>query len=287
MSVGDVWQEHRRFITMVGAGGLVVFIAWLIISSVYSGKAQRLTQDIERARRVQKDSVLPGGADIKKIQSDRDRLEKDTEALVTTVGYKPDDKWLVLPSVADPDLHYNKQIDAFRNGVLELAALRNIDVDQKLGLPETFPGSRAEIEHYLRGLAVVEAVVGSAVVAEGVHEGGVARIEKIEISRPPKARTGTADQRKTPFIPSIKVDMTVVGHPKAIDLILKNFAADTSGEGRAGHYLSLEEASVKSLDLAPGAPAKEKRGADPADHHRVECRMSILALNVNPEGQIL
>jgi hypothetical protein len=286
MSVGDVWQEHRRFITTVGAGALVFFIAYLVISSIYSGKAQRLTSDIEKARTVQKQSVLPGNVDIRKLQADRDRLEKDTEALMSTVGYKPDDKWLLLPSVADPDLHYNKQIDAFRNGVLELAALRNIDVEQRLGLPEQFPGSRADIEHYLRGLAVVEAVVGAAVIAEQVYEGGVARIEKIEIAKPPKARSA-ADQRKTPFITTVKVDVTIVGHPKAIDLILKNFASDTTGEGRAGRYLSLEEASIRSLDLAPGAPVKEKRGADPADHRRVECRLGILALNVNPEGQIL
>lgn len=286
MSVGDVWQEHRRFITMVGGGGLVLFIAYLIISSVYSGKVQRLTGDIDRARSQQKAAVLPQNADIRKIQADRDRLEKETEALMTTVGYKPDDKWLVLPTVADPDLHYNKQIDAFRNGILDIATLRNIDVDQKLGLPDQFPASKAEIEHYLRGLAVVEAVVGAAVVAENMHEGGVARIEKIEISKPPKARVG-ADQRKVPFVTAIKVDMSIVGHPKAIDLILKSFAADTSGEGRAGHYLSLEEASIKSLDLAPNAPVKERRGVDPADHRRVECRLGIIALNVNAEGQIL
>lgn len=286
MSVGDIWQEHRRFITMVGGGGLVLFIAYLIVSSIYSGKAARANSDIDKARSMQKQSVLPQGADIRKIQADRERLEKDTDALMGTVGYKPADNWLVLPTVADPDLHYNKQIDAFRNGILDLATLRNIDVDQKLGLPEQFPASKAEIEHYLRGLAVVEAVVGSAVLAENLHEGGVARIEKIEIARAPKARTG-ADQRKTPFVTSIKVEMTIVGHPKAIDLILKSFAQDTSGEGRAGHYLSLEEASIKSLDLVPNAPVKERRGVDPADHRRVECRLAIIALNVNPEGQIL
>jgi hypothetical protein len=286
MSVGDVWQEHRRFITMVGGGGLVLFIAYLVISSIYNGKAQRLTSDIERARTQQRQSVLPQNANIREIQAGRERLEKDTEALMGTVGYKPSDNWLVLPTVADPDLHYNKQIDAFKNGVLELAALRNIDVDPKLGLPDQFPASRAEIEHYLRGLAVVEAIVGQAVLAENVHEGGIARVEKIEIAKAPKARTG-ADQRKTPFITSIRVDLTIVGHPKAIDLILKNLAQDTSGEGRAGHYLSLEEASIKSLDLAPNAPVRERRGVDPADHRRVECRLGILALNVNPEGQIL
>jgi hypothetical protein len=286
MSVGDVWQEHRRFITTVGAGALVLFIGYLVISSIYSGKAQRLTSDIERARTAQKQSVLPAGADIKKIQSEREKLEKDTTELMTTVAYKPKDNWLVLPSVGDPDLHYNQQIDTLKNGVLELAALRNIDVDQKLGLPEQFPGSRAEIEQYLRGLSVVEAVVGSALIAEGVHESGIARIEKIEIARPPKPRSAT-EQRKTPFIATTKVEVTVVGHPKAIDLMLKNFAQDTSGEGRAGQYLSLEEASIKSLDLAPGAPVKERRGADPADRRRVECKLSIIALTVNPEGQIL
>jgi hypothetical protein len=286
VSAGDVWQEHRRFITTIAAGGLVLFIGFLVISSIYSGKARALRGDIERARSTQKQSFLPAGAEIRKIQGDRERLEKDTTGLMATVAYKPADSWLVLPSVADPDLHYNNQIDKLRNGALEFAAIRNIDVDSKLGLPDQFPGSRAEIEHYLRGLAVVEAVVLASLAADGLHEGLIARIEKIEIARPPKARTA-AEQKKVPFVSAIRVDVTVVGHPKAIDAMLKMFAADTSGEGRAGQYLAIDDASIKSLDIPPGAPVKEKRGTDPADRRRVECKLGILALNVNAEGQIL
>jgi hypothetical protein len=285
MNIGDIWQEHRRFITIVGAGGLILLIAYFTINAIYSGKAQRLSSDIERARSAQRQAALPAGADIRKIQADRERLERETADLVGSVAHTPADKWLILPSVADPDLHYNQQIDGLRNGVLELAALRNIDVDQRLGLPDTFPGSRADIEHYLRGLDVIEAVVSTALAAEQVHEAGIARIERIEITRPPKAKP--ANERKVPFVSAIKVDHSIIGHPKAIDWFLRNFAADAKGEGRAGRYLAIEGASIKSLDLPPNATGKEKRGADPMDRRRVECRMSILALTVNPEGQVL
>ena len=128
-------------------------------------------------------------------------------------------------------------------------------------------------------------MVSAAIAAERIHEAGVARIERIEISKPPRARPGA--ERKVPFVTSIKVDVSIVGHPKAIDWILKNtFAAEAKGE-RIGRYLSLEQAAIKSLDLPPNAAPKQKRGADPADRRRVECRMSILAMNVNPEGQVL
>jgi hypothetical protein len=285
MSVGDIWQEHRRFITTVGAGGLILLIGCFAISSIYGGKTSRLRRDIDLARSAQRTAALPAGADIRKIQADRERIEREAGELLASVGNKPDDRFLLGPSVANPDLHYNQQIDALRNGHLEFAARRNIDVDQRLGLPDTFPGSRAEIEHYLRGLGVVEAVIATAIAAERENEAGIARIERIEIARPPKTRLG--EQRKTPFISSIKVDLSVIGHPKAIDWMLKSFAADTKGEGRAGRYLAIEDASIRSLDLAPGAAVKEKRGVDPMDRRRVECRLSILALSVNPEGQVL
>jgi hypothetical protein len=285
MSVGDVWQEHRRFITTVGAGALILLIGHLVIGAVYTGKAQRLRSDIDRYKSAQRQSGLPQGADIKKIQADRERLDKDTSELIQSVAHKPADKWLVGPAVADADLHYNQQIDTLKRGALDLAAIRNIDVDSKLGLPDQIPASRADFEHYLRGLSVVEALIGAALRAEQVHEGGIVRIEKIEIARPPKARA--ASERKVPFVTSIKVDMTVVGHPKAVDFMLKTLAADTTGEGRGGQYLAVEEAAIRSLDVPPGTAPKERRGADPADRRRVECKLTVLALNVNPEGQVL
>ncbi len=285
MRVGDVWQEHRRFITIVGAGGLLLLIGYLIISAVYSGKAQRLRDDISRAKSVQRSSSLPQGIELRKIQTEREKLEKDEGDLIQSVAHKPAENWLVGPSVADPDLHYNQQIDRLKTTHLELAAIRNIDVDPKLGLPEQIPATRADFEHYLRGLSVVEELIGAALKAEQVHEGGIVRIEKIEIARPPKARAAT--DRKIPFVTSIKVDMTVVGHPKATDLFLKTLAADTAGEGRTGQYLAVEEATIHSLDLPPGVAAKATRNADPADRRRVECKVSVLALNVNPEGQVL
>lgn len=285
MNVGDIWQEHRRFITTVAAGALILLIGHLVIGAVYSGKAQRLRSDIDRYRAAQRSSGLPQGADIRKIQADRERLEKDESELVQSVSNKPAEKWLVGSSVADADLHYNQRIDELKHGFLELAAIRNIDVDPKLGLPDQIPASRTDFEHYLRGLAVVEELIGAALRAEQIHEAGIVRIERIDIAKAPKARA--ASDRKVPFVTSIRVDMTVIGHPKAIDLMLKTLAADTAGEGRAGQYLAVDEATIRSLDIAPGTAPKEKRGADPADRRRVECKLSVLALNVNPEGQVL
>jgi hypothetical protein len=284
MSIGDVWQEHRRFITIVGAGGLILLIGHIVIGSIYTGKARRLASDISRARAAQSQAQLPAGTDLRRIIADRERLEREASELVQAVGHRPTERWQVGPGIADPDLHYNQQVEALRNGVVELAAIRNIDVDPKLGLPDAFPGSRAEIEHYLRGLDVVESVISAALAAEQLHEAGIARIEGIEISKPPKPRQ--SGERKVPFVTSLKIDLTVVGHPKAIDWMLKTLAAEAKAE-RLGRYVSIQEAAIKSLDLAPGATAKQKRGADPADRRRVECRLGILALTVNPEGTIL
>ena len=210
MSVGDIWQEHRRFITTVGGGrARPASSAYLIdqLDLFGQGRARPTPTSTRRARR-RSSRVLPQGADIRKIQADRERLEKDTDALMGTVGYKPADKWLVLPTVADPDLHYNKQIDG-----LQERRPRPRRAPQHRRRPEaraagTVPGlARPRSSTTSRASASSRPSSGSRCSPNSSTRPAIARIEKIEIARPPKARTG-ADQRKIPFVTSIKVEMT-------------------------------------------------------------------------------
>ncbi len=284
MNLGDLWQEHKKFITTVLVGAFVVLIAQLVMKSIYSSKVESHQREISSAQAAQRSATLPGGVDLKKIQQDREQLRKEFDSLVASVSHTPTEPFRLGGNVTDPDLHYNSQVDRLRTGILELAAIRNIDVDQRLGLPDAFPASRGEIEHYLRGLDVVEEMISMCIAAEQLYEGGVARIERIEIEKANKNRA--ANDRKVPFTTSLRVNMVVVGHPKAADWILRRFPTAASDDpSRAGRYLAVDEASIRSLDTPPGAVSRDKRGSDPADRRRVELRLSVLALAVNTEGQ--
>ena len=105
---------------------------------------------------------LVGG---RRLPGVREQLRKDFDTLVASVSHTPSEPFRLGASVTDPDLHYNSQVDRLRTGILELAAIRNIDVDQRLGLPDAFPASRGEIEHYLRGLDVIEEMMSMCVAA--------------------------------------------------------------------------------------------------------------------------
>ncbi len=280
MNFGDIWQEHRKYLTALIAGLVGALVIKLVIGMVYDDRLRKASAKNERARAEQA-RALPAGVEVGAVKRAREQLEAKFNELRSALHRKPREELVLGPSVADPDLHYNAQIDRIRSGVLELCALRNIDVDPRLGLPDAFPSSRGEFDHYLRGLDAVEQLIAVCLAAEQRFEAGLARIERIEIEKPSKAKAGAA--RGKPFLSTLSVDAVIIGHPRAVDEILRSFAAADAGDGRR---LVVQEASVKSLDVGPGAPNRDRRGTDPLDLRRVELRVRLWALDVDSEGKL-
>jgi hypothetical protein len=280
--MGDIWQEHRKFIMSVVAGGLLLLVGVLLIDGTFDGRIQAARARINRAKADQK-QALPAGYDLRKAVENRGTLEAGYDGLRTAVARVPAKEWRIGSDVADSDLYYNAQLERFRNGTLEACAVRNIDVDQRLGLPDAFPSQRSDQEHWMRGLDVVEQVLVIALAAERDVEGGIARVERIEIDKPEKKGPGA----KTPFVSGTKVSLSVVGHPRAVAFVVRALAQDNTGsEALSGRWLAVEKAVVTSLDFPPDGSVKERKGADPNDRRRVEARFDLRALDVNPEGAL-
>jgi hypothetical protein len=283
MNFGDLWQEHRRFITATVAGLVGVFIIKLVIGYVYNPRIERAQGVITRAQGEQA-RALPSGVNVNEVKKGRENLEAQFGKVRDALQRKPKAE-MTLVGVADPDLHYNAQLDRIRSNLLELCALRNIDVDQKLGLPDAFPATRGEIEHYLRGLDAVEQLIAVCLAAESRFEAGVARIERIDIEKPSKARSGAAARAK-PFVTTLTVEMAVIGHPRALDEVVRSFSAAPAEGDLAGRRLVLLEATLRSLDLGPGVVNRDRRGVDPLDARRCELRLKAAAMDVDSEGKI-
>ncbi|HYC77698.1 MAG TPA: hypothetical protein VEI02_08740 [Planctomycetota bacterium] len=283
MNFGDFWQEHRRYVTATVAGLVGVFIVTLIIDALYDDDIRKARRTIETAQ-SERARALPPGVDLAQIKSAREGLEAEFDRLREALVRKPRPEMRLDGGVADPDLHYNAQLDRIRNGVLELCALRNIDVDQRLGLPDQFPASRGEIEHYLRGLDVVEQILAVCLAAEQRTEGGIARVERIEIEKAPKR--GAATARTRPFLGALKVEMSIIGHPRAVDDVVRAFPDEPGPGEEPGRRVVVQDAVLRSLDVGPGSTDRDRRGVDPMDRRRVELRLSVLALDVDPEGKL-
>ena len=72
------------------------------------------------------------------------------------------------------------------------------------------------------------------------------------IEKAAKIKTGGAARAK-PFTTSLMIGATIVGHPQALDDIVRSFS-EAGGEGfAAGRRLVLQEATLKSLDVGPGS----------------------------------
>ncbi len=280
--MGDIWQEHRKFIMSVIAGMLTVFVGALAIDGAFDSRIRLARGTIDRARSDQK-QALPSGYDPRKATENRSNLESEYDKLRTAVARAPSKEWRIGPEVSDSDLYYNAQLEKFRNGTLEACAVRNIDVDQRLGLPDAFPSQRNEQEHWMRGLDVVEQILVIALAAEREVEGGIARIERIEIEKPEKRGPGY----RVPYLAGLRVQLSVVGHPRAVAFVLRALSQDDSGnEALRGRYLAVDKSTVTSLDFPPDGTVKERKGADPNDRRRVEVRLELRALDVNPEGAL-
>jgi hypothetical protein len=288
MNFGDIWQEHKKYITTLVAGLVGVLVVKLIFGMIYDSKIERAEGSLRRSKEAEA-RALPAGVDVEAVKRDREALAAEFEKLRAAVHRVPRAEMTLQGGVGDADLHYNAQIDRIRNGVLEFCALRNIDVDRRLGLPEAFPSSRYEVEHYLRGLDAIEQIAALCVAAEQNLQGGVARLDNLSIEKPAKLKTG-GPARQEPFLKTLRVEATIVGHPRAIDEILRGCASgapgDRPGEVPPGRRLVVQEATIKSLDIGPGAVARDRRGRDPEDFRRVELRLKAQVFDVSPEGRL-
>ncbi|MSR74907.1 MAG: hypothetical protein EXS14_05500 [Planctomycetes bacterium] len=271
--MAEFFQEHKRAIAAAAIAALLFLVAHSLISGHYGDVIGRARLDMRRAEDEEKRFKVTQ-SELEEVRQGREVASAKVLALTQRLQRVQDDGLKLLPTIADADLHYNRMADVVRRDELERCAIANIDVDMSLGLPDAFPTTRREIDWYLRGLDVVKQVLGMvlAVNAE-VLEGGIARLDRIEIAPASKTRK---DGAAVAAIGRIPVTFVLVGHPLAVGALRERLARPV-----AGRSLALLQGTERSLDMPPGSGPKSSRGMDPLDVGRTQVTLTLAALDID------
>lgn len=226
MDLNDVWQGNKRFILGVGSGLVLFLVAEGVIGSLWDVGARRRTVD-SLAAKLRRESA-PRQGDLTSLEAENVALEERLAALRREMGFVTEERYRLPEREATPDLYFNATRSAARDELVDVAARRNIRVDESLGLPELTPSGREAIQRGLRGLNVVEHVVGSAIVA------GVRSIPEIAIVEQKGRRR---DQREG-FIDAQQVKFRIEGTTSSIAELLQTLIRDRSP------FLAVEEAEL-------------------------------------------
>lgn len=271
--MSEFFQEHKRTLAVGAVVAVVFLIASGLINDHYGTEIQRANTEIQRAeldsRRFRVDPQQ-----VASVRAARDGAAQRVADLTRRLHRGEEEGFALVPSITDADLHYNRMADLVRRNELERCAVANIHTDMSLGLPDTFPTTRREIDWYLRGLDIVKQVLGMLLdINAQVLEGGIARVDRIEIDPAPKARK---DNAPVPMIGRVGVSFTIVGHPQAMGALRERLARP-----QAGRALALLQGTERSLDLPPGSGPKSTRGMDPLDLGRTQMVLKVAALSVD------
>lgn len=267
--MGEFLQEHKRSIA-VAALGMFVFLAVHIYITGHYGDAILTGQRLLAQHKADAARYSVDAATLDAARRSREALSERVTALEKRMQRVAQKGLLLDASIADADVHYNRMVDAVRRNELERCALANIDVDARLGLPDAFPATRREVDWYLRGLDVVQQMLEKVLAINNeVLEGGIARVDRIDIAPVPKGKvTAGAAQR-------VAVTFVLVGHPKAVGSLREAIARPA--DGRA---LVLLSGTERSLDVPPQAGPRAPRGMDPLDLGRTQATLVLAALDL-------
>ena len=82
MDLNNYWQENKRFLTSVGVGVVVFFVAWYAIDSSLGSELRA-----QRAQKVRREADLRqpmfSGADLERAKAQQDGLLRTCDALLS------------------------------------------------------------------------------------------------------------------------------------------------------------------------------------------------------------
>lgn len=270
--MGDFFQQHKRFILGYVGGFFAFVILYLLVGSIFGGDTRGLERQIRRYKADIRSK--PRNVKIGDLRLERREQDEAVRGFANTVAREPGD--FSLPGAVEPDIYYNSRVEWLLGAErLERFALADIGCDETLGRPDKYPGSAAEFAWYLRGLDIVDQMMAWVLESDREElEGGIARIERISIAPAPKQRRRRAAEPS--FVTGHAVEFTIVGHPIGISFLLKKLAVEPDG----GRFLTLEDATVESLDSLEGQRRSRRDRVDPRDKGRVRARLRVAALDV-------
>lgn len=265
MSVEDVWQEHKSFILPLVGGAAVLFIGWWIVTEKYEGSilASQNSARVATARAAQQ--KIPAGK-LEEVKEVLSGLESRLAKIEKEYAYVAGEGFTLVGVDRDQDIRYNEKVDKLVSDVVEGALANDIRVPPDLGMGGITPKSVAEREWYLNGLDIVQRVSFAGIAS------GIRAIEAIQIQQPQQIGSRERREAIAPYLRSISVKFSIVGHPRAIDGVLRALVLP-------GQQLVLETATIQTMDDEGG------KGWSPGGEQTVRLDMTVKALHIDSKGQ--
>ncbi len=184
----DIWREHKKFILAAG-GGLVGFLALLVVAGMIRGDSDKKTRENQvRERRIQ-DAIDELG-DREAYEAGVERTLKDVVRQARAqLELVPRPEFELKPGEADPYLAYHRVLERVEAAAAE-ADRRNIPRPQDLGFVKQ-PPSEERVPEHLVSLDLGERVLKAAIEA-GVTKIDAFRPREAEYERPVEAEAGDA-----------------------------------------------------------------------------------------------
>ncbi len=203
MDIGEIWEEHKKFIVAVGAALVVFFIGTRIVNSMYVSPANRLDASASRLESKLRKGVSPDSGDLRDARNNGEAADARLAEIEARVAYEIDPRFRLEPG-ADFDLVYNDRYREVRDAILQRSSIEDVDVDPSIGMPDTTPQDRVDVERHLKALDQIQRVLGAAmdngVVAipfvrmlEEGRRGFLASQAYLERTRVEYEMTGSAD----------------------------------------------------------------------------------------------
>ncbi len=213
MNVDVLLQEHKRFLIGAGLGLIFFLVAKGVLESGPDGRKTSATSNL----RVSRSALQGQHADRNSVAQARVRLGELNDLVVrlaaSTLPPLPQE---YRPAFGvTPARHYLEFTSARREEIVTLALLRDVQIDESLGLPPVSPTQPQVQERALRGFFVVEKVVRLSVAhgAQSIEDlrigtrlsarrakGGV---EGVLSTTPVEMTVALADAQLAPFVSAL------------------------------------------------------------------------------------
>ncbi len=244
MNLDAFWQTHRRFLTGIAIGLVVFIILRMILGSTWKGDLGAAQRKIISARR----SLSGQHVNRSEVTRARNLLVNLAEqsTLLANACLPPLPDEFKPQAGQSPSKHYIQFTGLRRNELIGQASLRNMKLDESLGLPAVSPTQELIIEKVMRGFWVVDEMVQLAI------NWGAVEVDDIRIN----TRSSNRGKSALASVEVTEVNLEVVFSEDLLNTFLQAVVNHKPNLGLAGmEVLPLDKKGLRHVTLKFAAGA--------------------------------
>jgi hypothetical protein len=198
MDLNDVWQENKRFLTIVAGGVLAFVVGEMVIASSFGDELKAQQRSVAASSRKLSGDPMYAREDLDAARAENEALRAAVGRLSQAVAFRARPEFQVQSGRGSASSQFFNVVATTREALLTLAGRSNLRVPDSVGLPALSPTRDGDIERYLEALDVIDRVVRLAVDA------GAERIDHIDIKLDPAlaSREGVGSLERTRVVVS-------------------------------------------------------------------------------------